>query len=125
MRLTDAAIARLRPRTREYTVWDNHLAGLGVRVRPTDGASYVLLVNAGGSSRRVSLGPMSWKSVAEVRRECHVRKADPDAASGPKRVAPLFRDFVHRFPNTVERTTDKPLSTAAPESLSLFDLWQR
>ena len=96
-----------------------------VRVRPTGGASYVLLVNAGGSSRRVSLGPVSWKFVAEVRRECHVRKADPDAAGGPKRVAPLFRDFVHRFPNTVERTTDKPLSTAAPESLSLFDLWQR
>ena len=94
MRLTDAAIVRLRPRTREYTVWDNHLAGLGVRVRPTGGKSYVLLEGAGGSSRRVSLGSVSVKSVAEVRRECHARKADPDAAGGPKRVAPLFRDFV-------------------------------
>ena len=94
MRLTDAAIARLRPREREYTVWDTHLAGLGVRVRPTGGTSYVLLENAGGHTRRVSLGPVSWKSVAEVRRECHARKADPDAAGGPKRVAPLFRDFV-------------------------------
>ncbi len=94
MRLTDAAIARLRPRTREYTVWDTRLAGLGVRVRPTGGKSYVLLEGASGSSRRVSLGPVSVKSVAKVRRECHARKADPDATGGPKRVAPLFRDFV-------------------------------
>ena len=34
MRLTDAAIARLRPREREYTVWDSRVPGLGVRVRP-------------------------------------------------------------------------------------------
>ena len=31
--LTDSAIAHLRPREREYTVWDTHVAGLGVRVR--------------------------------------------------------------------------------------------
>ena len=30
MRLTDAAIARLRPREREYTVWDSRVPGLGV-----------------------------------------------------------------------------------------------
>ncbi len=55
MWLTDRAIARLRPREREYTVWDNHLAGLGVRVRSTGGKSYVLLEDAGGSSRRCCL----------------------------------------------------------------------
>ena len=94
MRLTDGAIARLHPREREYTVWDNHLAGLGVRVRPTGGRSYVLLEDAGGRSRRVSLGSVSLKSVAEVRRECHARKAEPDTAGGPGPVSPLFRDFV-------------------------------
>ena len=94
MRLTDRAIARLRPREREYTVWDNHFVGLGVRVRPTGGRSYVLLEDAGGRSRRLSLGPVSLKTVAEVRRECHARKAEPEAAGAPRRVAPLFRDFV-------------------------------
>ncbi len=83
------------PREREYTVWDNHVAGLGVRVRPSGGRSYILLKNAGGRSRRVSLGPVSLKTVAEVRRECLARQAspEPDSASGPTR-APLFRDFV-------------------------------
>ena len=94
MRLTDRAVARFRPREREYTVWDNHVAGLGVRVRPTGGRSYVLLEDAGGRSRRVSLGPVSLKTVAEARRECHAHKAEPEATGAPRRVAPLFRDFV-------------------------------
>ena len=94
MRLTDRAIARLRPREQEYTVWDNQFVGLGVRVRPTGGRSYVLLEDTGGRSRRVSLGPVSLKTVAEVRRECHARKAEPEATDAPRRVTPLFRDFV-------------------------------
>ena len=71
--LTDRAIARLRPREREYTVWDSRLVGLGVRVRPTGGQSYVLLQNTDGRSRRVSLGPVTTMSIAEARRECHAR----------------------------------------------------
>ena len=94
MPLTDRAIARLRPREREFTVWDSRVAGLGVRVRPSGGRSYVLLEEAGGRSRRVSLGPVSLKTIAEARRECHARKAEPEAAGAPRRVAPLFRDFV-------------------------------
>ena len=96
MRLTDRAIARLRPREQEYTVWDNQVAGLGVRIRPSGGRSYVLLEDVGGRSRRVSLGPVSLKTVTEARRECHARKASPEpkATGTPRRVAPLFRDFV-------------------------------
>ena len=96
MRLADAAIARLRPREREYTVWDSLVVGLGVRVRPSGGRSYVLLEDAGGRAGRVSLGPVSLKTIAEVRRECHARKASPEprATGTPRQVAPLFRDFV-------------------------------
>ena len=56
-KLTDAAIAGLRLREREYTVWDSKVAGLGVRVRPTGGKSYVLLEDVAGCSKRISLGP--------------------------------------------------------------------
>ncbi len=94
MRLTDAAIARLRPRAREYTVWDTRAPGLGVRVRPTGGRSYVLLRDAGDGTRRVSLGPVTSMSIAEARRECHARKAEPDGAPQPARAATLLRDFV-------------------------------
>ena len=96
MKLTDAAIARFRPREREYTVWDNRVADLGVRVRSSGGKSYVLLLDMGGRTKRVSLGPVSLKTVEEARRECQARptKPEPGEKTGPARPAPLLRDFV-------------------------------
>ena len=94
-KLTDAAIARLRPGEREYTVWDTGVPGLGVRVRPTGGKSYVLMERVRGRSARVSLGAVSTRPVAEIRRTCHERRANPgrDGANSPGG-APLFREFV-------------------------------
>ena len=94
MRLTDAAIARLRPREREYTVWDTRTPGLGVRVRPSGGRSFVFLHRSDGRSRRTSLGAVAARSVDAVRRECHAAIAEgaPDGAMKPE--MPLFRDFV-------------------------------
>jgi len=96
LRLTDAAIARLRPRGREYTVWDSRMPGLGVRVRPSGGRSFVLLHDAGGRTRRVSLGAVSTMSIAEARRECFARRANPEPETGtePTRPDMPFRDFV-------------------------------
>ena len=96
MKLTDAVIARLRPREREYTVWDARVAGLGVRVRPSGGRSWVLLLDVGGRSKRVSLGAVDLKRVEEARRECHAHRAreEPELRIGPPPPAPLFRDFV-------------------------------
>ena len=96
MKLTDAAIARLRPREREYTAWDTRAAGLGVRVRPSGGRSYVLLQDMGGRTKRVSLGPVGVKSLEEVRRECHARRAnpEPEEKTASAQPVPLFRDFV-------------------------------
>ncbi len=96
MKLTDAAIARLRPREREYSVWDSRASGLGVRVRPSGGRSYVLLLDIGGRTKRISLGPVGVKSLEEVRRECHARRANPEPGTriGTGCPVPLFRDFV-------------------------------
>ena len=96
MRLTDASVDRLRPREREYTVWDSRVPGLGVRVRPSGGKSYVLLLRSGGRSRRASLGPVSLRTVAEARRDCLVRQAahEPDSEPAPRRAVPSFREFV-------------------------------
>ena len=96
MKLTDAAIARLRPREREYTLWDTRVTGLGVRVRPSGGRSYVLLTDACGRSKRVSLGPVGVRSLEEVRRDCHARRADPEPEkkTAPAQPVPSFRDFV-------------------------------
>ena len=94
-KLTDAAVERLRPRAREFTVWDRSVPGLGVRVRPTGGKTWVLLEEIGGRSKRVSLGPVSTMAVAEARRACHERRARPELAEPARamRAVPLFREF--------------------------------
>ena len=95
-RLTDAAVARLRSRAREYTVWDRSTPGLGVRVRPTGGKSYVMLCATPAGSRRVSLGAVETMGVEEARRECLARMAEPRPVGkeAPARSVPLLRDFV-------------------------------
>ena len=97
MRLTDAGIARLCPREREYTVWDSRMAGLGVRVRPSGGRSWIFLRNAGSAKRKISLGPVELKTVEAVLRECHALAAEPDREDRLERTrqaVPLFWDFV-------------------------------
>ena len=96
MRLTDSGIARLRPREREYTVWDTRTPGLGVRVRPSGGATFVLLRKTGGRSTRRSLGPIATRSVEDARRHCHALMARPQTKPPSMRAceAPLFGDFV-------------------------------
>ena len=95
-RLTDAAIARLRPRDREYAVWDTRVPGLGVRVRPTGGMTWVMLEDADGRTKRVSLGLVSTMTVDEARREYHERKASPETRRPvhSPRTVPTFREFV-------------------------------
>ena len=95
-RLTDAAIARLRPRAREYAVWDSRVPGLGLRVRPTGAMTWVILEEADGRTRRVSLGSVSTMTVNEARRECHERRANPKTKkpARPERSVPTFREFV-------------------------------
>ena len=96
MRLTDAGIAHLRPREREYTVWDTRTPGLGVRVRPSGGTSFVLLRKTDGRSTRLSLGCVTSRSIDDARRQCHALMARSDSQPLTKRTGkvPLFRDFV-------------------------------
>lgn len=93
MRLTDSAVARLRPRRKEYTIWDSEVSGLGVRVRPSGGKSYILLQSSDSHSKRISLGPVMTRTVSEVRRECHARRAKPDEAVLPARAVPSLEAF--------------------------------
>ncbi len=85
IRLTDARVAALRPRKREYTVWDERIAGLGVRVRPSGHRSYIYL----RSGRKASLGPAALRSIDEARRECVGL-----AVKEPTGKVPTFAEFV-------------------------------
>ena len=67
IRLTDAGVARLRPRKTEYVVWDSQVAGLGVRVRPSGHRSFVWHGHANGAAVRVTVGSAALTTVEEAR----------------------------------------------------------
>ena len=96
MRLSDANVARLKPREREYTVRDVRVPTLGVRVRPGGSRSWVRRTGSG----RVTLGPTALKGAEEARRECLALEAAAVSgeaagnAGGAAERAPTFRWFV-------------------------------
>ncbi|MYH56643.1 MAG: tyrosine-type recombinase/integrase [Boseongicola sp. SB0675_bin_26] len=98
-RLTDAGIMRLKPGRKDYTVWDTVTPGLGVRVRTSGFRGYVFHERGHGSSRRVSLGPVTLKGVRDARRECLSLQLDGiagEAKAGGRfgSCIPLFRNYV-------------------------------
>ena len=95
-RLTDAGIARLRAQAREYTVWDTGVAGLGVRVRPSGGKTWVYHRKTESGLRKTSFGPAALRTVEDVRRDCMEAAASGAGGvdDGAREAAPLFRDFV-------------------------------
>lgn len=95
-RLTDAAIAGLKPGGTEYIVWDSSLPGLGVRVRPSGRRSFVWHRHANGRAVRKTVGPAALMTVEDARREClALRNSVESVGDGEEKSrAPLFRDFV-------------------------------
>ena len=94
-RLTDAGIARLRPKEREYTLWDTGVAGLGVRVRPSGSRTFVYRRKTADGVRKMSFGPAMLRKVEDVRRDCLAAASGAaDADDTSREAAPLFRDFV-------------------------------
>ena len=94
-RLTDAGIARLRPKEREYTVRDTGVAGLGVRVRPSGSRTFIYHRKTADGVRKMSFGPAALRKVEDVRRDCLAAASGATDADDTSREAPpLFRDFV-------------------------------
>ena len=94
-RLTDAGIARLRPKMREYTLWDTRIAGLGVRVRPSGSRTFIYHRKTDGGVKKMSFGPAALRKVDDVRRACmEVATGATGAEAASRERAPLFRDFV-------------------------------
>ena len=95
VRLTDAGIRKLRPARTEYIVWDSRVADLGVRVRPSGHRSFVWHGAVNGVARRITIGPVSLKTMDEARSEClALQNGTGLQVTGDRRAVPLFRDFV-------------------------------
>ena len=98
VRLTDAAVRKLRPGNTEYIVRDNRIAGLGVRVRPSGHRSFVWHGTVNGTMVRTTIGSAALTTVKEARTACRalLDGSHPLCSGDPAGRAdtPLFRDFV-------------------------------
>ena len=93
-RLTDANVAKLTPKAREYTVWDTRHAGLGVRVRPSGHRSFVYLRKGGNGARRITLGSAALMGVEDARRGCLAFETGERSDSTARCPGIAFADFV-------------------------------
>ena len=97
VRLTDAGVAKLKPRKTEYIVWDGRVPGLGVRVRPSGHRSFVWHGRTDGRVARKTVGSAALLTVEDARAACLVLRngeglPGTEDKSGSSD-APLFHEF--------------------------------
>lgn len=101
MKLTIRTVAAIAPDpARDLYVWDDDLAGFGLRMKPSGVASYMMQYrNAEGISRRVSLGKVGVLTPDEARKMAREKLADvakgsdPSAERKASRTAPTVGDI--------------------------------
>lgn len=99
IRLTEKAIERLRPKEREYTVWDTRLAGFGVRVRTTGRKSFVFHWSKAGKAHRATIGSTTFLTPDRALARCASLQAELHDGRPPRRVrenageTPTLRQF--------------------------------
>ncbi|MCY3767329.1 MAG: hypothetical protein OXH06_18080, partial [Gemmatimonadetes bacterium] len=86
IRLTDAAVLRLRPGVREYVVRDTRVPSLFIRVYPSGTRTFVCQPG----EWKQSLGPTTLMTVDEARQECLRLQSE---GTSRKAGAPMFAAF--------------------------------
>ena len=123
-KLTKRFIDSLRPRERDFVVWDADMPGFGIRVKPSGRKSFVVQYrNAQGRSRRLTVGVYGHLTPAEARKEARLHLADADRGMDPAetrteaRKASTVAEFSQRYLSEHARPKKKPLSVAKDEQL--------
>jgi integrase len=112
-RITKRVVDGLKPRETEYAVWDAHMPGFGVRVRPTGSMSYVVVYRAGAGRgapvRRYTIagvGKIAPESARTRAKAILARVAtghDPAGEKAFEREAITISGLADRFIAEVER----------------------
>lgn len=68
-KLTKTAVERLRPKAKDYLVFDDDLPGFGVRVMPSGKRSFLIQYKRDGRTRRVMIGMFGPVTAEQARRQ--------------------------------------------------------
>jgi integrase len=113
VKITKRFVDRLSAGPGDVFHWDDDLAGFGVRVKPSGAAAYfVQYRNAGGQSKRLTLGRVGVLTPDQARTEARsafaavARGKDPVAEKRAQRADILVGELVEKY--LEEGPTDKP-----------------
>ena len=124
-KLTKRAVGAAEPRAKEYVIWDEGLAGFGLRVMPTGRRTYIVQYRVGGGraarSRKASLGRHGLLSPDQARllaRDWLTKAAqgnDPAAERAASTRAPTMAALCDRYLADHARRHKKPRSVHEDE----------
>lgn len=106
-RLTKRLIDSLKPRDRDYVVWDSDVKGFGARVRPSGRITYVLKYRVGGGrsgvARKPAIGAHGSITADQARAIARgwlaevARGGDPGGQRKERRRAPTMAEVADRY----------------------------
>lgn len=102
-RLSEIAVARSRPGTTAYLIWDAKQAGLALRVQPTGARAWKVIYRAGGRPRWLHLGNARAIGLSDARRLAAeamlavARGADPAAERRAARSRGTFAELATSY----------------------------
>lgn len=121
-KITKRVVDSLRPRDREYSIWDAQMPGFGVRVRPSGAMSYVVVYRAGGGRsspvRRYTIGSVGKITPEKARNQAQVilgsvaQGRDPAGAKSAERGSRPLSDLADRFLTEHVEQKRKPATAA-------------
>ena len=89
-KLTQKIISAIKPREREFTVWDTEVPAFGVRVRPSGIMAYVLIYRPQG--RRKTIGKPSVLTLEQARKQAKQFAAEVELGGDPAQVKTKRRE---------------------------------
>lgn len=113
-KLTKRAVDALKAEAKDYFVWDDQIAGFGVRVMPSGAKTYQAQYRKGGRTRRVSIGRHGNITVDEARKLAkeimgQVAKGEnPAEEISQHRKAPTIAALCERFFDAHAKERCKP-----------------
>lgn len=82
-RLTKRIVDSLKPKTKDYFVWDAELKGFGVRVSPKGKKTFLVQYRASGRTRRLKVGPYGALTADEARTKAKERLGEVAKGDNP------------------------------------------